>query len=78
MEEKKEVNKEIKEKELEKTTGGVEIEKKVYQFRCSCGHVVWMGNDQFPKFPCPKCMKKEWECDGVISYVVHPRSEMPE
>ena len=78
MEEKKEVDKQMKEEELEKTAGGIEIERQMYQFRCSCGNIVRRGNDQVPKFPCPKCMKKEWECDGVISYVVHPESEMPE
>ena len=33
IEGKKEVDKEMKEEELEKTTGGIEIERQMYQFR---------------------------------------------
>ena len=52
-------------KDLETAAGGEErSERIIYSFKCSCGNIVMKGNEEPPKFPCPKCMKKEWEFAG--------------
>ena len=71
MSEKKEIKKEVVDAKLEKTAGGVEaVDGAIYNFKClSCGNIVMRGNDAPPKFPCPKCMKKEWEFAGTTAKV---------
>ena len=65
MSEEKEIKKGIVDSALETTVGGADCsERKIYNFKCSCGNIVMRGNEQLPKFPCPKCMKKEWEFVG--------------
>lgn len=57
--------KEMNIEDLEKAAGGEESGGRIiYNFKCSCGNIVMKGNAEPPKFPCPKCMKKEWEFAG--------------
>ena len=67
--------KEIKDVSLEKTAGGALSGPQAHSFKCSCGNVVKMGKNVIPKFPCPKCMKKEWEYIGCTSLI--PNIEEP-
>ena len=66
---------EVKEESLEKTAGGAAREMQIHHFKCSCGNVVKMGKDTTPKFPCPKCMKREWEYIGCVT--LYPNAEEP-
>ena len=66
--------KEAADAELAMIAGGTAgSERVIYNFKCSCGNVVMRGNEEFPKFPCPKCMKKEWEYAGT-SALTPPRA----
>ena len=63
--------KEIIDESLKKTAGGTVFEKQIHSFKCSCGKIVTRGNDTAPKFPCPNCMKREWEYIGCTSFNVN-------
>ena len=76
MSEKKEIKKAVADDDLDAIAGGAAGEMLIYNFRCSCGNVVMRGNQQFPKFPCPKCMKREWEYVGV-TVPTRPVPQMP-
>lgn len=67
--------KQVRDDSLEKTAGGADAGRMIYRFKCSCGNVVMMGKNEAPKFPCPKCMKKEWEYLDTISAMIRPGME---
>ncbi|MBR3252016.1 MAG: hypothetical protein IKF80_09940 [Erysipelotrichaceae bacterium] len=52
------------------------VERQLHLFRCSCGKQIRKGNSEIPKFPCPDCMKKEWEYIGSASYEIHPEEDI--